>query len=305
MTIGSYKKRMRGTFYHYSALCGALILISFILCPLPANAQNTKGEIIWPYFQLRPWFNDEDGTVTGTGIDLQKHFVANMPEYDHTLVRMPPKRMFTEIKGGANMCVLGAIKTPERETYAAYSLPCRISLNTVVFIRRADLNRIEHGETISLTDLIARQDLSFGINNGVSYGSKIDSLLAEHAAHPGKLEMHGDKALQRIIRMILQGRLDWTIAPPNKFSPELAETVDQNLVLIPMSEFEDLGIAGHVICPDNAWGHAVIEKVDESIRQLAASGKLLEILKNAATHNLQDKFDLEYKRLILEPIAQD
>ncbi len=130
-----------------------------------------------------------------------------MPEYQHEAVLLPIKRFLKEMKEGKHYLFWGLYKTPEREKYLYYSIPCRISPPTMVVIRKGDLERFGGGETLSLKTLLKDRTLKFLMFDSISFGSGVDELLKEYEkAGNVYTEYRTDKMNQYALDLLLKKR---------------------------------------------------------------------------------------------------
>lgn len=111
---------------------------------------QAKEKIIWPYVCFKPVYICEDNKLAGgIGFQVMKLIWKNMPEYEHVVVKMPIKRILEHAKQGEHQLFYGLYKTPERQQYLVYSLPCRISTPTYLVVRKADIMKFGDGKTVS------------------------------------------------------------------------------------------------------------------------------------------------------------
>ena len=185
-----------------------VILTIAVLCSGLWNTANAKEKIIWPYICFYPiYICDNDKFVGGAGWEIYHLIWENMPEYKHEVVLLPVKRMLEEFKHGKHYLFWGLYKTPEREKYLYYSIPCRISPPTMVVIRKGDLERFGGGETLSLKTLLKDRTLKFLMFDSISFGSGVDELLKEYEkAGNVYTEYRTDKMNQYALDLLLKKR---------------------------------------------------------------------------------------------------
>jgi len=230
-------------------------LLGSTLC----SAAMAADQIIWGKYGVPPYMI-LDGERAHHGIfDLTLNVLKdNMPQYQHVELQAPFPRILSEIKNGNHWCFNGALKTPEREGYAYFSMPSSIFLPQRIIVRRDRLAQFK-GEQ-SLRVLLEKQVFSTSIMRNRSYGPTVDKLLT---AYPPK-ENYSEQI--EATGMLLAGRIDYMIELPLlAFDQASAMGHPGELVAIPMQETDE-AVFNRVMCPKNEWGRKVVEQVNEVLR---------------------------------------
>jgi uncharacterized protein (TIGR02285 family) len=106
-----------------------------------------KEEIVWPYICYKPvYICDDNQLVGGSGYHILNLLWEKMPVYEHVLVKMPLKRVLESAKQGKHQIFYGLYKTPDREKFLEFSIPCRISTPTYLITRKTDLQHLAYLE---------------------------------------------------------------------------------------------------------------------------------------------------------------
>ncbi len=205
------------------------------------DAAHGKEKITWPYLCYYPVIICENSRVVGgAGWDILNLMWENMPQYDHEAVLLPIKRILKDMKEGRHYLIYGLYKTPEREKYLYFSLPCRISTPTMVVIRKDELQRFGMGKSVSLKRLLEDKHLRFLMFSDISFGPGTDELLKTFGkAENVYTEYRTDKMNQYALDLLLKKRIDYFLAlnGTRHRAGELGMT--DEIVFIPIKEQKD------------------------------------------------------------------
>lgn len=235
--------------------CFLLFLLASTVC----SAAVAADQIIWGKYAVPPYMILEGERANQGIFDLILRILkGNMPQYQHVELEAPFPRIVNEIKNGDHWCYNGALKTPERENYAYFSIPSSIFLPLRVIVRRDRLAQFK-GEQ-SLQALLEKHKFKTTVMRNRSYSPTIDKLLA---AYPPK-ENYSEQI--EATGMLLAGRIDYMIELPLlAFDQASAMGHPGELVAIPMQETNEV-VFNRVMCPKNEWGRKVIEQVNQVLR---------------------------------------
>ncbi|MCP4708642.1 MAG: transporter substrate-binding domain-containing protein [Planctomycetes bacterium] len=259
-----------------------------------------EGAIIWPHFSYPPMFIIENGKAAGFGIDIRNMFWRNMPEYDHKAISAPPKRLFENMRFGKKYCTIGPVKTPDREEYLHYSLPCRVAFADFVVMRKEDADKLDNSK-ISLKTLLGDERLTFGGLSGASHGVELDRLIDSPLVKAKKAFQSGPNAMENLILMLVEKRVDWMMwEPATVWHIAQKKGFTDRLAVVRPMEMANIAEAGYVACPRNEWGREVIEKVNRILRQAVST----EVYYNYQGAWVPDNLLPEYKRLYEEMIVK-
>ena len=279
-------------------IAGVLLAVLFPGPPM-ARAQDT---IVWPYFPFIPFFIVEDHQVGGYGVALQNFFWTRMPEYRHERKHMPGNRMLEGMRAGLPYCFVGLIRTPEREEYIAYSLPCRLLFPSVIGFRAEDQARFGSGPKVSLTAIAADPKLIFGAVKGESNKPQVDRIIRDNFREGENLVYiyEGDESANKL-KMLISRRIDFAFFEPYEV-PLLAAKygLKGEIIFRPMEESTDYGV-GCVGCPKNEWGYKAIARINEILRAEVDRPEFKDIFRPYVPDGLKSEFETQYRRLIVEP----
>ena len=245
-----------------------VILAIAVLCSGLYRSADAREKIIWPYICYYPiYICDNDKLVGGAGWEIYRLIWKDMPEYKHENVLLPVKRILKDMKEGKRYLFWGLFKTPEREKYLYYSIPCRISPPTMVVIRKSDLQKFGGGETLSLKTLLDDRALKFLRFSSISHGGSVDELLKEYEK-TGNIYMdyRTDKMDQHALDLLLKKRIDYFIAMNGTRHIASEMGIADQVSFMPIKEGNRYKV-GHIVAPKNEWGKQIIKKVNKVLRK--------------------------------------
>jgi uncharacterized protein (TIGR02285 family) len=263
---------------------------------------DAKEEIIWPYFSFYPiYICENDKLVGGAGLEIYHLMWENMPEYKHEAVLLPIKRFLKEMKEGKHYLFWGLYKTPEREKYLYFSIPCRISLPTMVVVRKSDLQKFGGGKTVSLKVLLGDKALRFLMFSSISFGSGVDELLKENEkAENVYTEYRTDKMNQNSLDLLLKKRIDYFLKLNGTRHIAIEMGIADQIVFIPIKEQTHYKV-GHIAAPKNEWGKQMIEKVNQILRKQIPKETFFQFFTPLVSDNVVPELRRQFNELIVEP----
>jgi uncharacterized protein (TIGR02285 family) len=243
---------------------GAWAAFLLFFC-LPAAARET---VTWFVDQSYPAAHIASGPYEGQGLlDRElKWLIAHLPQYDHEVVDSTGARTWREIGRKDARCSSGALKTPEREKKALFSVPATRAWNVMLIVRDDRLSAMRGAQAVSgnmdLARLFQQDGLHGVVNIGRSYGPFIDPLLS---SPDGKRAVGVVSNSIQGLRMVMAGRADYAIG----YSHELAyfRKVDgssEPVTIMPI-EGVDRYSTGYIACSDQPIGRAVISAINAAI----------------------------------------
>lgn len=230
-----------------------------------AGQEAPPGPLLVPllvhYAPLPPRsYTAPDGQPAGTLIE-QFRGLAEQAGLKIRLQETPLKRSLHEIEQQrAPLCALGAFRTPEREVWGRYSLALSADAAPLFYATPAQAPRLKRHA--SAAAVLADPALLLVLVDGVSYGNQLDALIA--AAPRPPLRAGIDQ--QRMFRMLLAGRADYSIASPE----ELAHLVERGE--LPAAGLEAVRLPGmpegrsrHLLC-SKLVPEALLQRIDAALR---------------------------------------
>jgi uncharacterized protein (TIGR02285 family) len=245
----------------------ALLAMLILLSPERGLAGDS---LIWAVANFPP-FQVIEGPYKGSGSfdgELQT-LIASMPEFEHQIVPMSFARRREEFRSGTNLCTPGIFRAPAEALKLAISIPALTHLDNRVIFLKDKAAKFGTEDTIDLDSLFGRQAVVGGMVQGRSYAPNIDEAIQRFFGNRHLIIRPMDTA--QLFQLLLSGEIDYLLL----FSHEAAFLADR---FGAVGRIESRPIAGtppyiytHVACTGNAWGRAVIDKINAVL--LAERGK--------------------------------
>ncbi|MCP4112883.1 MAG: hypothetical protein GY749_46390 [Desulfobacteraceae bacterium] len=265
---------------------------------------RAEDSIIWPYIHFPTLYIAEEGKEpTGYGIDVTNYVISKLPEYKHSFKRIPPKRLFFNLKQGYNHCFYGAMKKPDREEYLHYSLPAKLSPpTTFIVIRKNDLEKFG-GAPLSFRKLLKNKKLKVVIKGEIQYTKELNAILDEFKGQSNIHIVSGDDLGKQELKMLIQKRIDYTVYVTSILYEASKLGIRDKITLIPLQEKKSYEVA-YFVCPKNEWGKQIIDKIDDILRKEVPKDVFFDFFKDQVTENNLPEFREQYQKLIIEPSTQ-
>ena len=224
-----------------------------------------------------------------------------MPEYEHELMLSPIKRIVEDAKSGEKQLFYGMYKTPEREKFFHYSLPCRISPPTYIVIRKNEFEKFGKENQVSFKNLLENSDFKFLMLNSISFGPGIDELLELHRNNPNVLiEYNTTNMGAKSLKLLLNNRVDYILSLDGISYDANEQGVSNQLNYLKIQEQAKYQI-GYITAPKTQWGEHMIEKVNNILRKEIPRESFFQMLKPLVGRGMLPEFKREFNKKILEP----
>jgi len=251
---------------HLILLCG--LLPALLLQPVSA-----KERIFWLVRDLPP-FTVFDGPEKGQGVidHLLPLLIGQMPEYDHSIVRVNRARGIQMLQDRNSFtCDPTLLWTPQRAEYVRFSMPSLGVLSGGLVLRKENQALVApylDGQQVDLRGLLSNDSLKLGIVAERSYGTRIDAILRQL---PGSaLSRHyGNDATANLLQMQQLGRLRMVLG----YWPEVRYLIQQQGGALADYQFHPVqGVERyqflHVGCSDSPLGRDAIAHIDQLLPAL-------------------------------------
>lgn len=213
-----------------------------------------------PYFiQQGPNQGQGYGNVVAARIQQE------LPEYEHHRMVTNVIRHFDMFKRGDQVCSIGLYRTPEREQFLHFSIPSMLTMPPVLVIRKENLEHFAQ-TGVRLTQLLNNAEFRLGLSSDRSYGAGLDAVLKAAAPDAHRVIFSGQELGENYLKMLLLDRLDGLLALPEEAMYHAEQMgIRDRIALVPLQENQQdtSGWMCRVACPDTAWGHQVIDRVNE------------------------------------------
>ena len=218
------------------------------------------------YFERPPYYATVNGQPDGFLVSLTRKILAQAG-VTASFLEMPARRILTTIKANQGaVCSIGWFSTPERETYATFSLPIyEDQALMAVFLRSG---RVPPAGITRFEELSAETDLALGLNEGYSYGNHVDQLISRMRTPPVK----SSGPQEQLMRMLAAGRFDFLLVNPIEIDTlaRLAEIPPEDILALELSDMPR-GNMRHLMF-SKAVSSEIIQRVNETIQQMVRLG---------------------------------
>jgi len=250
-----------------------LLLLCALLPALAVPHAAAKERLLWLVRDLPP-FTIFEGTEKGQGVidRLLPLLIEQMPEYDHSIVRVNRARGIQMLQDPNTFtCDPTLLWTPERAEYVHFSIPSLGVLSGGLVVRKAGEALLEPFLTdneVDLPGLMSHTPLKLGIVAERSYGTQIDEILRQ--LPDSALSRHyGNDATANQLQMQQLGRLHMVMG----YWPEVRYLIQQQGGSLGDYQFHPVrGVNRyqflHVGCSDSALGREAVAHIDQLLPTL-------------------------------------
>jgi uncharacterized protein (TIGR02285 family) len=250
-----------------------LLLLCALLPALAVPHAAAKERLLWLVRDLPP-FTIFEGTEKGQGVidRLLPLLIEQMPEYDHSIVRVNRARGIQMLQDPNTFtCDPTLLWTPERAEYVHFSIPSLGVLSGGLVVRKAGealLAPFLTDNEVDLPGLMSHTPLKLGIVAERSYGTQIDEILRQ--LPDSALSRHyGNDATANQLQMQQLGRLHMVMG----YWPEVRYLIQQQGGSLGDYQFHPVrGVNRyqflHVGCSDSALGREAVAHIDQLLPTL-------------------------------------
>ena len=249
-------------------LLGLLIL----LCGLVPATVRAKERLLWLIRELPP-FTILDGVAQGQGVvdHLLPQLMAQMPEYEHSIIRVNRARSIQMLQEPSLTCDPTLLWTPKRARFVRFSIPSLGALSSAVMVRKQDqamLAPFLDSQQVDLKRLLAKSRLKLGIVAERSYSAQVDDML--HQLPDTAVSRHyGNEATANLLQMQRLGRLQLVLG----YWPEVRYLIQTQGWVLEDYAFHPIQGVNHyqflyVGCSDTPHGREAIRQIDQLLPAL-------------------------------------
>lgn len=238
-----------------------IAIVPFIFCcAAPAVPAPASEEILLLYNERPPYMVSSGSTVTGLSADrINTIFIkAGIP---HRWEKFPSKRIMKMIEEGKRPCCApNWFKTPERGTFAKFSISFRRDSPAIALARRSNAGL---KTPMTMKQLLSDRRLTLLVKSGYSYGPDVDALIAKYAPHRTDTTLENSDML----RLISQGAADYMFIAPEEAEMLIANAERPgDFMMIRLTDAPS-GNRRYLLFSKNV-DDAVIERINRAIREL-------------------------------------
>ncbi|MFK0345325.1 TIGR02285 family protein [Pseudomonas asiatica] len=250
-----------------------LVLLCGLLPALLLQPASAKERIFWLVRDLPP-FTILEGPEKDQGVidQLLPLLIRQMPEYDHSIVRVNRARGIQMLQDlNSFTCDPTLLWTPERAEYVRFSLPSLGVLSGGLVLRKDSEALVApylHGQEVDLHGLLSKAPLKLGVVAERSYGTQIDAILRQ-LPDSAFSRHYGNDATANLLQMQQLGRLRMVLG----YWPEVRYLVEQQGGALADYRFHPVqGVNRyqflHVGCSNSELGREAIAHIDQLLPAL-------------------------------------
>lgn len=250
-----------------------LVLLCGLLPALLWQPASAKERLFWLVRDLPP-FTIFEGPEKGQGVidQLLPLLIGQMPEYDHSIVRVNRARGIQMLQDPNSFtCDPTLLWTPERAGYVRFSMPALGVLSGGLVLRKDSQALVApylDGQQVDLHGLLSKTTLQLGVVAERSYGTQIDAILRQ--LPDSALSRHyGNDATANLLQMQQLGRLRLVLG----YWHEVRYLVQQQAGSL--ADYRFYPVQGvpryqflHVGCSDTELGRTAIAHIDQLLPAL-------------------------------------
>ncbi|WP_286919934.1 TIGR02285 family protein [Pseudomonas sp. UBA6753] len=250
-----------------------LVLLCGLLPALLLQPASAKERLFWLVRDLPP-FTILEGPEKGRGVidQLLPLLIRQMPEYDHSIVRVNRARGIQMLQDlNSFTCDPTLLWTPERAEYVRFSVPSLGVLSGGLVLRKDSEALVApylDGQEVDLHGLLSKAPLKLGVVAERSYGTQIDAILRQ-LPDTAFSRHYGNDATANLLQMQQLGRLRMVLG----YWPEVRYLVEQQGGALADYRFHPVqGVNRyqflHVGCSNSELGREAIAHIDQLLPAL-------------------------------------
>ena len=267
------------------AACALTVMIFSSNASATAQTATKKSvDIIWG-INVSPPFHVTQGEYQNMGIcDVLVDVIKQqLPHLSHQIRHLPARRITLLMKRERNLCFPCLIKrssynsefnyTETTHRYPAHGIVAHASAAQQIADR--------YGNPVSFEALVKDTNFRFAQPIERRYGS-LQSLLEEHlVGRPHYRIVTGDNAHVNLMTMLLNNRVDYTLdyeMVKRFYEKTHAIAASNDLVFLPIAEYNNKVIDGAIGCSNSDWGKAAAKQLNAVVPGLQANDRFQQAL---------------------------
>lgn len=263
------------------------LLIAIVLLFSFFNQSYAKEPLTWMVLDWPPWFMLQEETGMGQFNHILKEAQEGLPQYDHINEEMNWSRFWYEVENN-NMCYVFGVKSSKREDLVYFSKPHAIILPNAIIMKKEDIEKLGNPATYSISALMQDSRFNGLIEKKRSFTQPIDTVLSTHKGESNLTRV--EKNSESLIKMLIAGRIDYTIEYPivASYHTKKQKIDTDTLGSIPISEMAPFSYV-YMACTKNEWGNTIIDEWNEILRRLKSTEKYRKIIETGYSHESELK----------------
>lgn len=238
-----------------------------------------KDTITWMKYVWAPIYIQQ-GPFQGQGNAdaILKFLQDSLPEYEHKAVLANPARAIGEMREGKPVCMVGTLKTAEREEFLYFSIPIGITLPNAILIKKSNVERFGTAESLSLAHVLQQKQWVGGVVKGRSYTPAVDAILNQHKGQSNLFEFPGIDAAG-LLQMLQLDRVHYVIEYP-WVAEFLAKSLEnrETFASIAIQEIEPYGM-GQMACAKTPLGRQIVDRVNAILKKARPTPQYREFVE--------------------------
>ncbi|MEO9245716.1 TIGR02285 family protein [Pseudomonas inefficax] len=250
-----------------------LVLLCGLLPALLLQPASAKERLFWLVRDLPP-FTILEGPEKGHGVidQLLPLLIRQMPEYDHSIVRVNRARGIQMLQDPQTFtCDPTLLWTPDRAEYVRFSTPSLGVISGGLVLRKDSEALVApylDGQQVDLHGLLSKTSLKLGVVAERSYGTQIDAILRQ-LPDTAFSRHYGNDATANLLQMQQLGRLRIVLG----YWPEVRYLIEQQGGALADYRFHPVqGVNRyqflHVGCSNSELGRIAIAHIDQLLPAL-------------------------------------
>lgn len=250
-----------------------LVLLCGLLPALLLQPASAKERLFWLVRDLPP-FTILEGPEKGHGVidQLLPLLIRQMPEYDHSIVRVNRARGIQMLQDPQTFtCDPTLLWTPDRAEYVRFSTPSLGVISGGLVLRKDSEALVApylDGQQVDLHGLLSKTSLKLGVVAERSYGTQIDAILRQ-LPETAFSRHYGNDATANLLQMQQLGRLRMVLG----YWPEVRYLIEQQGGALADYRFHPVqGVNRyqflHVGCSNSELGRIAIAHIDQLLPAL-------------------------------------
>ena len=195
------------------------------------------------------------------------------------------------------------LKNSERAAQMHFSIPLTLVATHNIYYLSSNfrlqlaLDDLQNNAAVSLETLLTdHPELTLGIVESRSYGTRRDQIINQHK--DAIIFRGGDRQSLALIKMLLNGRVDYIIEYPWTITYEQAtQNIPAALASATIAE-SNKHLYSYIACPKNAWGAAAIKSINEVIMRQRDTPEYRQIAESWLQESGLASFRENYKTLL-------
>ena len=232
----------------------------------PSVAAEPVPEVTLYYYERMPFFGDSGGKPAGLLIGISE-LIFDEAGINYKFINVPVVRFFESLRKPGNSCLIGALRTKEREAIYTYSddfiyrdQPFRI------IVSKAKRKTLPERPTIKQ---VLESGLRLGVTEGYVYGDWLDRKIAEHQPIVQKINIGNET--EKMHKMLIAGRFDYMVAVAEEARHVVAKDQEHRSRLTTV-EIADAprGNMRYLLC-SKGIDSAILQKINAAIKTVKST----------------------------------